>query len=201
MVTPGWMSGLPALPMAAMRPFFRPDVGFHHAPVVEDQRVGDDRIDRAALVGDLALSHAVADHLAAAELHFLAIGREVFFHLDDDVGIGQANPVARCGAEHARISVALDSRAHVRTFPSRLCETRRSRAFPRPRTSVTSRPCPGSKRTAVPGRISSRCLSPSPGRIQRLDWFRRNGNASPPEWAGRRYSRHFDGCARPCTPH
>ena len=24
MVTPGWMSGLPAFPMAAMRPFFTP---------------------------------------------------------------------------------------------------------------------------------------------------------------------------------
>ena len=49
------------------------DVGLDDAPVVEDQRVGDDGVDRALLVGDLALAHAVADHLAAAELHLLAV--------------------------------------------------------------------------------------------------------------------------------
>ena len=48
------------------------DVGLDDAPVVDHQRVGDHG------VGDLgrdalALAHAVADRLAAAELHFLAV--------------------------------------------------------------------------------------------------------------------------------
>ena len=49
------------------------DIGFDDAPMVEDQRIGDDGVDRALPVGDLALAHAVADHLAAAELHLLAV--------------------------------------------------------------------------------------------------------------------------------
>src|SRR5258707_14290359 len=62
------------------------DVGLHNPPVVEDQRVGDNGIDRALLIGDLALSHAIADHLAAAEFYLLAIGGEVLLHLDDEIG-------------------------------------------------------------------------------------------------------------------
>jgi hypothetical protein len=99
------------------------DVGFHDPPVVEDQRVGDDRVDRALAVGDLALAHAVADHLAAAELHFLAVGGEVFFHLNDDVGVGEPHPVADGGPEHVRIGGALHLDRHrclLRVSPSRL---------------------------------------------------------------------------------
>ncbi len=83
MVTPGCTSGLPALPMPAMRPSLEADVGLVDAGVVDDQRVGDDGIDGAVGAGDLGLAHAVADHLAAAELHLLAVGGEVPLHLDD----------------------------------------------------------------------------------------------------------------------
>jgi hypothetical protein len=54
----------------------------------------------------LRLAHAVADHLAAAELHFLAVGSEVVFHLDDQVGIGEADAIARGGTEHVGIGGA-----------------------------------------------------------------------------------------------
>src|SRR6185369_2245135 len=37
------------------------DVGFHNAPVVDDQRVGDYGVNGALFVGDLRLAHAVAD--------------------------------------------------------------------------------------------------------------------------------------------
>ena len=68
------MSGLPALPIAAMRPSLNADVGFDDAPVIEDQRVGDDGVDRAFGARSACdLAHAVADDLAAAELHLLAI--------------------------------------------------------------------------------------------------------------------------------
>jgi hypothetical protein len=52
------------------------DVGLDDAPVVDDQGVGDDHVVRFVLaraVDDLALAHAVADGLAAAELDFFAI--------------------------------------------------------------------------------------------------------------------------------
>src|SRR5258707_63387 len=61
------------------------DIGLDDARVVDDDRVGDDRIDGALGAGTLALPHAVADHLAAAELHFLAIDRAVCFDLDDEL--------------------------------------------------------------------------------------------------------------------
>ena len=84
------------------------DVGLHDAPVVEDQRIGDDGVDRALLVGDLRLAHAVADHLAAAELHLLAVGGEILLHLDDEVGVGEPHAVAGGGSEHVDIGAALD---------------------------------------------------------------------------------------------
>jgi hypothetical protein len=50
--------------------------------MVEDDGVGDDRIDRAIGPAHLALPHAVADHLAAAKLDLLAIDRAVALDLD-----------------------------------------------------------------------------------------------------------------------
>ena len=75
------------------------------APVVEDQRVGDQRIDdiRSA---QLALAHAIADHLAAAELHLFAVGGEILLDLDPQVGVGQAHLVADGGAEHVGVGLA-----------------------------------------------------------------------------------------------
>ena len=82
------------------------DIGFDDAPVIEDQRVGDDGVDRALPVGDLALPHAVADHLAAAELDLLAVTAEILLHLDDDVGVGEPHPVAGGRTEHLGVDRA-----------------------------------------------------------------------------------------------
>ena len=76
------------------------DVGFDDAPMVEDEGVGDDGIDGAARVGRLRLPHAVADHLAAAELHLFAVSGEILLDLDDELRVGEADPVAGRGAEH-----------------------------------------------------------------------------------------------------
>jgi hypothetical protein len=54
----------------------------------------------SGLGGQRWLAHAVADHLAAAELHLLAVDRVVLLDLDDQFGVGQAHAVARGGAEH-----------------------------------------------------------------------------------------------------
>ena len=99
------------------------DVGFDDAPMVENERVGDDGVDRALLVGDLALPHAVADHLAAAEFHFFAVGGEILFDLDDQIGVGEPHAVARGRAEHVGINGAADSCRHE-CPPAPVSETR-----------------------------------------------------------------------------
>ena len=48
------------------------DIGFDDAPMVDDQRVGDHRVDCAFRLRRLRLAHAVADHFSAAEFDFLA---------------------------------------------------------------------------------------------------------------------------------
>ena len=52
---------------------------------------------------DLALAHAVPDDLAAAELHFFAIGGEVALDLDVERRVGEPHPIARRRSEHVRI--------------------------------------------------------------------------------------------------
>ena len=79
------------------------DVGLHDPPMIEDQRVGDDGVDRAFGLRRLALAHAVADHLAAAELHFVAIDGEVALDLDPEFGVGEPHAVAGGRAEHVGV--------------------------------------------------------------------------------------------------
>ena len=92
--------GIAGLADGGDEPVLQAHVGLHDPPMVEDERVGDDGVDGAAGVGRLRLSHAVADHLAAAELHLLAVGGEILLDLDDEFGVGEADPVAGRGAEH-----------------------------------------------------------------------------------------------------
>jgi hypothetical protein len=58
------------------------DVGLHHTPMIEDQCVGDNGIDRPACPRHLRLAHAVADNLATAEFDLFAINRVVVLDLD-----------------------------------------------------------------------------------------------------------------------
>ena len=95
------------------------DIRLHDPPVIEHQRIGDDGVERALPVGDLALAHAVADHLAAAELHLLAVGGEILLDLDDEIGVGEPHPVAGGGAEHVHIGAALDLERH--RIPLKAC--------------------------------------------------------------------------------
>src|SRR5260221_12310187 len=64
----------------------------------------------------LALAHAVANHLAAAELHFLAVNGVVFLHFDPEVGIRKSHAIACGRAEHLRISLSSDRTCH-QSFP------------------------------------------------------------------------------------
>src|SRR5690606_22817651 len=91
-------------------PVLDADVGLDDAPVIDDQGIGDQRVDH--LGGQqLALAHAVTNDLATAELHFFAIGGEVLLDLDPQLGVGQANLVADGGAEH--VCVGLSAYLHL----------------------------------------------------------------------------------------
>src|ERR1700751_6483379 len=81
-------------------PVLNADIGLHNSPVIENERVGDNFINRALAAGTLRLTHAVADHFSASEFHLLAIDREVLLHLDDEVGIREAHLVADRWAKH-----------------------------------------------------------------------------------------------------
>ncbi len=111
-VDPGLDVGIAGLADGGDAPVLDADVGLDDAPMVEDQRVGDDGVDGALGAAPLALAHAVADHLAAAELHLLAVDRAVLLDLDEELGIGQPDAVAGGGAEHAGISRAAQTGAH-----------------------------------------------------------------------------------------
>ncbi len=97
-------------------PVLDADIGLDDPPMIQDQRVGDDGIDRTLAPRRLALAHAVADHLAAAELHLLAVDGAVLLDLDDEVGVGEAHPVADRGAIHSGISGAGDFHRHGCSF-------------------------------------------------------------------------------------
>ena len=72
------------------------------APVIEDQGISDDRVGYM-LRGSLALPHAVADHLPAAEFNFVTVTREVPLHFDDKLRVTQTHPIARGGSKHVGI--------------------------------------------------------------------------------------------------
>jgi hypothetical protein len=88
------------------------DVGFDDAPVIQNQRIGDHSVDGALLIRDLRLAHAVADHLAAAELHLLAIDGEILFDLDDEIGVGQPHAIADGRPEHVGVSGTFHGKWH-----------------------------------------------------------------------------------------
>ena len=108
-------------------PILETHVGLHDPPMVEDDGVGNDGVDGAACVGRLRLAHAVADHFAAAELHLFAVSREILLDLDDELRVGEADPVAGRGAEHFCVMRAgqggrgkrITGRGHFKTWAVR----------------------------------------------------------------------------------
>ncbi len=85
------------------------DISLDDAPVIDDQRIGDHGIDRAITLRPLRLTHAIADHLAAAEFHFLAVNRMVTLDFDPQFGIAQPHPVAGGRAIHLGIGATIDA--------------------------------------------------------------------------------------------
>ncbi|EGE57964.1 hypothetical protein RHECNPAF_3500011 [Rhizobium etli CNPAF512] len=93
-------------------PVLQPDISLVDAGMIDDHGIGDDGVDRTIRPRHLALAHAVADHLAAAELHLLAIGGEIPLDLDEELRIGKAHLVAGGRSEHAGIGGARDLIGH-----------------------------------------------------------------------------------------
>src|SRR5690606_9972022 len=129
--------------------------GLDDAPVVDDQGVGDHGI------GDfgcepLALAHAVSNHLAAAELHFLAVDGVVGLDFDPEVGVGEPHPIADGWSVHLRIRLSRDPHGASPSCPLPRAWKPNTRPAPPSRSSVTVRVWPGSKRAAVPAGMSRR---------------------------------------------
>jgi len=116
------MSGLPALPMAAMRPSFRPMSALtmpqwsRMRALVSTQSTAPPDYPAVRWL----LRHAVADGFAAAELDLFAVAARsqgvVFFDLNDQAGICQAHAVASGGAEDFRVGAASDG-CHIQRLP------------------------------------------------------------------------------------
>ena len=111
------MSGFAGLADAGDAAAADADVGLEDARVVENDGVDDDGIEGTFGARALALPHAVADHLAAAELDLLAIDRVVFLDLDDRFGVGKPQPVARRRPEHRGIGRARQPCRHDQSAP------------------------------------------------------------------------------------
>src|SRR5712691_5031775 len=202
--------GIAGLADGADIAFLDGDVGLHDPPVVDDQRIGDDGVGRALLVGDLRLPHAVADYLAAAEFHLLAIDGEVLFDLDDQIRVGQPHPVAGGGPEHVGIDGTFYLYGHHRapsaevfprplrgrvreggaaaaivsreitTSPSRRHENRRRHACRRAPRVARRASARARSGPRCRRRYRAACRELSCGRTSAPDWSRRNDSASRP---------------------
>ena len=83
-------------------------VGLHHAQHrVDDRYIGNHEIERSlAGVHAVGQSHAVAQRLAAAVDHLVAVFAEVFLDLDVQVGVAEPDLVAHRGAEKVVINLS-----------------------------------------------------------------------------------------------
>ena len=79
------------------------DVGLHYPPVIKNKSIGDHRINGTFATRTLRLTHSVSDDFPTPELHFFAVNREVFFHLNHQIGIGKAHFVPSCRPKHLRV--------------------------------------------------------------------------------------------------
>ena len=92
------------------------DVGLHHAPPVEDDRVRDHEIQGPARPrGPWRHAHPVADDLSAAELGFISRHREIPLNLNQQLRIRQPDPIPNRRA--IEVIVLATRNLHTKPFP------------------------------------------------------------------------------------
>src|SRR5271165_708487 len=116
-VNPGLNIGVARLADTADAAVADADIGLNDPPVIQNHGIGDDGVDGTVGAGRLPLPHAVANDLAAAEFDLLAIDRAIALDFDDEVGIGEAQPIAGRRPEHRGIGLARNRRCHW-AYPS-----------------------------------------------------------------------------------
>src|SRR5215213_4300501 len=138
------------------------DIGFVDPGPVDNDRVGNDEIERAIVRDACSLAHAVAQYLATAELALVAVDRMIALDLRDQIGVAESDAIAGCGSVDVRVVPPQHAIAHSK--PPRTIR------LPAISISATVLVSPGSNRTAVPAGISSRrpaamCRSKSSARL------------------------------------
>ena len=117
-VDPGLGVRVPGLADGGDAAVLDADVRLVDAARVQHQCVGDHRVHGVGR-STLALAHAVANDLAAAELHLVAVDGVVRFDLDDEFGVAEPYPVAGGGAEHLGVGPSGDgAHGEVPRLPS-----------------------------------------------------------------------------------
>jgi len=96
------------------------DVRLDHAEHgIEDERIGDDQVERLRVDGGGRLAHAVADDLAASERDLVAVTAalrdEIALDFDEEVAVGEADLVAGGGPVHFGVLTAREVQGHGRT--------------------------------------------------------------------------------------
>ncbi len=97
------------------------DVGLDDSPVVDDHHTGDDGVGCAVGAGGAGLAHRLAQHLAATEHRLVACqarsAAAVLGDLDEQVGVGQPDPVTGGRAEQCGITGAGQLGHDASNFP------------------------------------------------------------------------------------
>src|SRR5690606_39052647 len=88
------------------------DVGLVDAGPVDHERVRDDDVEGLGIAGAGELPHAIAEHLAAAELALVAVDREVAFDLGDEPGVAAPYAVTAGRAVHLGLRARVQLVAH-----------------------------------------------------------------------------------------
>ena len=174
------------------------DVGLDDAPVVEHDRAGDHQCParpRRGWRSDWPIDSRITLPPPKTASSPAAGPPAVLLDLDQQVGVGQPDPVAgRRAVERRRTARrstwcssrsdrSVADRAVRRTRPRRPGRPGRRPAGP----ASTSAAMPGSKRTAVPAGTASRCpQAAARSNSQRRGSPRRSGSASRPAPGGRR---------------
>ncbi len=99
--------GIPGFANADDAPIFNPDIRLDDTPMVENDCVRDDRIERAACAArPWRLAHAIPQYFPTAKHRLISIRRKIIFNFDQQLGISQPDSVTHRGSKEIRILFA-----------------------------------------------------------------------------------------------